>query len=187
MRLLFSLAVLLGWLIFLSPVVSLQLGTSALFTDQAALDGNTFSTAASFSTCTAGGTGLLDASSEARGSGGLRGGFEGDPELAFTNGSGEADNQRDDGDNHLYYGYGISIPADCSVAGIELRIDWWLSGTSGINSMSVELSWNAGSSWTAAKTDSVETTSEHTTTLGGATDTWGHTWTVSETGTRISV
>ena len=48
--------------------------------------------------------------------------------------------------------------------------------------MSVELSWNAGSSWTAAKTDSVETTTEHTATLGGSTDTWGRSWTVSETG-----
>ncbi len=63
-----------------------------------------------------------------------------------------------------------------------MRLDWWLDETDGTNSMRVELSWDSGSSWTAAKTDSVETTSEHTAVLGGSTDTWGRSWNVSETG-----
>ena len=46
--------------------------------------------------------------------------------------------------------------------------------------MSAELSWNGGTSWTAADTDGVETTTEHTGLLGGASDIWGRAWTASE-------
>ena len=46
--------------------------------------------------------------------------------------------------------------------------------------MRVELSWNGGASWTAGKTDTTESTTEHTTVLGGSTDTWGRTWSASE-------
>ncbi|MEE9284131.1 MAG: TasA family protein [Dehalococcoidia bacterium] len=62
------------------------------------------------------------------------------------------------------------------VNGIEVRVDWWLDSTLGNNKMRVELSWDGGTSWTAAKTDSTETTAEHTTILGSAADTWGRTW-----------
>jgi hypothetical protein len=58
-----------------------------------------------------------------------------------------------------------------------VRLDWWLESTAGTNSGSIELSRDGGSSWTAAKTDSTEATSEHTAVLGGGTDTWGRTWT----------
>ena len=59
-------------------------------------------------------------------------------------------------------------------------MDWWLDATSGTNSMDVELSWDGGTSWTAAKTDAQETTSEHTVTLGAAVDRWGRAWSLSE-------
>ena len=81
------------------------------------------------------------------------------------------------GDRHRYYDYAISIPSGCSIKGIEARLDWWLESTDGTNSMSVELSWDGGTSWTAAKTDTTETTSEHTATLGSSTDTWETSWT----------
>ena len=50
----------------------------------------------------------------------------------------------------------------------------------GGSSMDVKLSWDGGSSWTTAKTDSVESTTERTATLGGSADTWGRTWAVSD-------
>jgi hypothetical protein len=46
--------------------------------------------------------------------------------------------------------------------------------------MSVELSWDGGTTWTAAKTDTQGTRTEHTAVLGGAADTWGRTWTVGD-------
>jgi hypothetical protein len=83
------------------------------------------------------------------------------------------------GDRHRYYDYGISIPSGCSVKGIEVRLDWWLDRATGNTSMSVELSWDSGTSWTAAKTDSTKTTSEHRAVLGGSTDMWGTSWAVA--------
>ena len=61
-----------------------------------------------------------------------------------------------------------------------MRLDWWLDSTAGISSMSVELSWNGGTTWTSAKTDATESTTEQSTTLGGSADTWGRSWLVSE-------
>ncbi len=61
-----------------------------------------------------------------------------------------------------------------------MRLDWWLDDILDTNSMDVELSWDGGTSWTAPHTDTVESTTEHTTVLGGASDTWGHAWTPAE-------
>jgi hypothetical protein len=54
----------------------------------------------------------------------------------------------------------------------------------------VELSWNGGVNWTTAKTTPVLSTSRRTDTLGGATDTWGRTWSgsnMSNTNFRVRV
>ena len=40
----------------------------------------------------------------------------------------------------------------------------------------MQVSWDGGTSWTAAKSTSTLTTSEATYLLGGAADTWGRTW-----------
>ena len=188
----------------------LAAGSAAVFTDQAQNTGNTFTTAASFATdtptptdtptatptptltatpsptptttptCAAGDTGLLNPSAQAADTGGSGDGFETDPTYAFADDSLYALNANGPGDRHRYYDYSISIPSGCSIKGIEARLDWWLQSTTGTNSMSLELSWDGGTSWTAAKTDSTETTSEHTAVLGGSTDTWGRTWTPDE-------
>jgi len=150
-------------------------GSAAIFTDSAQNTNNTFAT----SSCFPGDTGLLSPSAEVADTGG---GFELNPTDAFADGGGYASNVNGAADQHRYYTYSISIPSGCPVKGIEVRLDWWLDATFGTNSMSVELSWDAGTSWTAAETDSTETTSEHTATLGSSTDTWGHAWTVDELG-----
>ncbi len=118
-------------------------------------------------------TGLRNPVSNAATSGGDGNGFEIAPSLAHADGGGAASNVDGAGDRHLFatYGMGLVVPT-----GIEVRVDWWLSSTSGTNSLCAELSWNGGTSWTTQKCDTFEDTAEHTGTLGGPTDTWGRTW-----------
>jgi hypothetical protein len=157
----------------------LTTGTAAVFTGQAQNHNNTFSTAP----CFPGDTGLLNPTTQAPDTGAGDGdGFEQDPTNAFADDASYAANYDGQGDRHFFYDYNISIPSGCSVSGIEVRLDWWLDSTMGINSTSVEVSWDGGTSWTAAKTDSTETTEEHTAVLGGSADTWGRGWTPTELG-----
>lgn len=79
-------------------------------------------------------------------------------------------------DKHLYRDYGFSVPAGATISGIQVRLDARADSTSGSPRICVQLSWNGGSSWTSAKTTTTLTTSEATYLLGGATDTWGRTW-----------
>ena len=79
-------------------------------------------------------------------------------------------------DRHLFYNYGFSIPAGQTINGIELRLDAWADSASGNPFMCVELSWDGGATWTAAKTTTTLGTAEATFTLGTSTDTWGRTW-----------
>jgi hypothetical protein len=130
--------------------------------------------------CTTGDTGYLNPSANAPDTGGDGNGFELNPTNAYADGGGYASNINGAGDRHRYYDYNGAVGSSCAIAGIAVRLDWWLSSTAGTNSMSVELSWDGGTTWTAARTDTTETTSEHTTILGGSTDTWGRTWTVGE-------
>lgn len=84
-------------------------------------------------------------------------------------------------DKHLYYNYGMSLPAGSVVNGIEVRLDAWADATSGSPRLCAQLSWDGGASWVTAKTISTNlTTGETTYTLGSASDTWGRTWTASE-------
>ena len=130
--------------------------------------------------CTAGDTGFLNPTAQAFDTGGDGDGFELNPTNAFADGSGNASNTNGRDDRHRFYDYGVSIPVDCSIRGIEVQLDWWLDATNGISSMDLELSWDGGTSWTAAKSDPEETTSEHTVTFGSATDVWGRTWMLSD-------
>ena len=131
--------------------------------------------------CSAGGnTGFTNPSAEAADTGGDGDGFEDDPTGAFADGGTNASNINGDGDRHRFFNYGFSIFNACNITGIEVRLDWWLDATGGKNSMGVELSWDGGMSWTAAKTDNEETDTEHTVVLGGSSDTWGRTWSSGE-------
>lgn len=153
-------------------------GAFAAMGDSESVTNNTFSS----SSCTdTGNTGLLDPDGEAADSGGDGDGFEISAVAAFIDEVSYAENNDGADDRQQYYDYSISIPAECStVAGIEVRLDWWLDDTAGGNSMSVELSWDGGTSWTSTKTDNTETTSEHSGSFGGSSDTWGRSWTATE-------
>jgi hypothetical protein len=80
-------------------------------------------------------------------------------------------------DKHRYWDFdlGSDIPNNAAIDGIEVRLDGWTTGSPSTRRMCVELSWNDGSSWTAAKTIDL-TGSETSFFLGGATDNWGRTW-----------
>ena len=130
--------------------------------------------------CTAGSTGFLSPTAEAADTGGDGDGFELNPTNAFADDTAFASNINGAGDRHRYHDYGLAVPAACSVAGIEVRLDWWLDGDDGLNYLFVELSWDGGASWVVGKRDTTETTTEHTATLGGAADDWGRTWSPSE-------
>ena len=83
-------------------------------------------------------------------------------------------------DRHLYYDYGFSVLSGSTIDGIEVRLDAWADSTSGSPFMCVELSWDGGTSWTAAKTTATLGTSQQTFVLGSASDTWGRTWSPTE-------
>ena len=164
------------WLTAAVMVAAFAQSAVGLFTDSDPVGGNTFATA----DCFAGDSGFLDPSAGTADSGGNGNGFESSPSNAFTDGGGVAGNFDGAGDRHRYYNYGIPLGSGCVIDGIEVQLDWYLDSALGTNDMDVELSWDGGTSWTAAKTDTVESTSEHTTVLGGSIDTWGHSWTVAE-------
>ena len=83
-------------------------------------------------------------------------------------------------DRHLFYNYGFSIPAGATINGIEVRLDAWADSTAGTPQICVELSWNGGTTWTAAKTTAALTATQATYMLGSASDTWGRTWSAAE-------
>jgi len=85
-------------------------------------------------------------------------------------------------DRHQFYDYGLNIPSGATISGIEVRLDAYVTGTgASTRQICAELSWNGGTSWTAAKQLSSNlTTSETTYILGSAADNWGRSWTSSE-------
>lgn len=83
-------------------------------------------------------------------------------------------------DRHLFYNYGFSLPAGSVINGIRVRLDAWADSTTGAPFMCVELSWNGGTTWTAAKTTATLGTAQATFILGTTSDNWGRTWATSD-------
>jgi hypothetical protein len=93
-------------------------------------------------------------------------------------------------DKHLYYNYSFSLPNGAAIRGIEVRLDARADSTANAPMMCVQLSWNGGTSWTAAQTTTTLTTTEVSYLLGGAANTWGRTWATgdfSNTNFRVRV
>ena len=141
-------------------------------------------------TSSAGNTGFLTASANASQTGGDGNGYQTNPTNAYTDngafavdtnsGSNSNSSCTNNGkDKHRFYNFGINIPGT-TVVGIEVRLDARVDSTTGAPKLCVQLSWNAGTSWTAAKQTGTLTTAEQTYTLGSPTDNWGHVWTLSE-------
>ena len=130
-------------------------------------------------------TGWRSPSANIADSGGDGDGFELNPEKAYDDDGDPAENH-DNGtvgdltDRHIYYDYGFNISPGSTIHGIEVQLDWSLDKVRDENSMSVDLSWDGGTSWTDAMTDTKQTKQEHTYILGGPSDTWGRTWSADD-------
>ncbi len=83
-------------------------------------------------------------------------------------------------DKHLFYNFGVNLSGTATVQGLEVRLDGKADSTAGTPVFCVQLSWNGGTSWTAARTTTTLGTTEQTFMLGSATDNWGRTWLPSE-------
>lgn len=83
-------------------------------------------------------------------------------------------------DKHRFSNYGFSIPSGVAIRGIEVRLDAMADNTSGSPRICIQLSWDAGTTWTTAKTTTTLATTMATFLLGSSTDTWGRTWSATE-------
>jgi hypothetical protein len=132
-------------------------------------------------------TGFRSPAANAANSGGDGNGFESNPANAHADDTANAvDNNSGNGtstsctanakDKHRFFNYGLAIPTGATINGIEVRLDARADSTAGSPKMCLQLSWNGGSTWTAAKQTGTLGTSMGTFTLGSATDTWGRAW-----------
>jgi len=81
-------------------------------------------------------------------------------------------------DRHRFWDFNLGIPATvAAIDGIQVRVDSGMNNNGGTNNLCVELSWNGGATWTAAKSYDMQVSTISTYNLGGPTDTWGRTWT----------
>jgi hypothetical protein len=79
-------------------------------------------------------------------------------------------------DKHRFFNYAIAIPAGAAINGIEVRLDARADSAANSPRMCVQLSWDGGSTWTAAKQTATLGTNMATFTLGSPTDKWGRSW-----------
>lgn len=118
-------------------------------------------------------------------------GYEGSPANAYANdslfasdinsGSGTSTSYTStQKDRHIFYNYGFNIPSGATITGIQVRVDARADRASGTRQIYVQLSWDGGVSWTTALSTANLSTSEVTYILGGATNTWGRTWSASD-------
>jgi hypothetical protein len=81
-------------------------------------------------------------------------------------------------DRHRYWDFGLGLPAAVLVvSGIQVRADVGMNSTTGTNQLCIQLSWDAGTTWTTAKSVALAGTAISTYTFGATNDTWGRTWT----------
>jgi|GEM_PF-5927412 len=86
------------------------------------------------------------------------------------------------GDTGDYGGFGISIPAGSIILGIEVQLEGNRPSGGG-RDVTVQLTWNNKTNFTATKTITAFGTADALRTVGSPTDTWGHSpWALSEFG-----
>jgi hypothetical protein len=83
-------------------------------------------------------------------------------------------------DRHTYYNYGLNIPVNASIQGIEIRLDAWADKTQNTPLIYVQLSWDGGNSWTNALATSGLGRSQATFIVGSDTNLWGRSWSPSD-------
>jgi type II secretory pathway pseudopilin PulG len=136
-------------------------------------------------------TNFFNPSANAADTGGDGNGYATNPTNAYTaNSSYAVDSNSGSGtstsctsnqkDRHRFYNYNVSLPGGTTVRGIEIRLDGRVDSTTGSPEFCVQLSWDGGTTWTTAQTTSTLTTSNASYILGGASDTWGRTWSTTD-------
>ncbi len=78
------------------------------------------------------------------------------------------------------YNFTFGIPSGATIDGIEVQCEFNNSTAGRTSTIQFSLSHNNGTNYTATKSDTVVGTTDTTRTYGGATDTWGRSWTDSE-------
>jgi len=76
--------------------------------------------------------------------------------------------------------YAFGIPSGATIDGIEVQCEFNSASAGGTATIQYSLSWDNGTTYTSTKSDTVTSVSDATKTYGGATDTWGRSWTSSE-------
>lgn len=80
-------------------------------------------------------------------------------------------------DKHRWWGYAFGLPATVtSINGITVAPVAGMNNNGGETWLCVQLSWDGGTSWTAAKNVVLSGTGLAAYSLGGTADTWGRTW-----------
>ena len=87
-------------------------------------------------------------------------------------------NTNDDEDAQGYKSFNLSIPAGSTINGIQAAAEAWQEDAATCQ-LRTRLSWNNGTNYTSYKT-LVPSLTDSTLIYGGAADTWGHTWAISE-------
>jgi len=84
-----------------------------------------------------------------------------------------------------YAGFSISIPSGANILGIEVRLEGNVANNRDLN---ISLTWDNGTTYTSEKPMTRFGTTDDFRTVGGSTDTWGRTWSLSElTSTNFGV
>jgi hypothetical protein len=84
-------------------------------------------------------------------------------------------------DRHRFRDFSLGLPGSVTlVNGIQVRADVGMNNNGGTSRLCVELSWDGGTTWTAAKVLTLAGTAESTYLFGGAADAWGRIWTAAE-------
>jgi hypothetical protein len=91
-------------------------------------------------------------------------------------------------DKHRWWGYAFGLPATVtSIDGITVTPTAGMNNNGGTTWLCIQLSSDAGATWTAAKTAVLSGTAITAYPLGGTTDLWGRTWTPADFGTDFRV
>jgi uncharacterized repeat protein (TIGR01451 family) len=121
-------------------------------------------------------------------------GFEQNPTYAYADDDNYAGNQDGADDSHHYFDFGLAIPADAVITGIEVYLKGGVDTVADSPQYEVDLSWNQGQegSWSSTRSASLGGTlglDDHV--LGGQSDLWGeHAWSVddfSDTNFRVRI
>lgn len=86
-------------------------------------------------------------------------------------------------DKHQFWGYAFDLPATASsIVGITVQPVVGMNNNGGTSWLCIQLSPDGGATWSAPKSVDLADRALTTYALGGATDTWGRTWALSELG-----